>query len=66
MTPSNNTGYKALNIALGKTLIAAAWVDGELNDKELECLKSLILQMPKITFDDWRKLKIYMAYPICS
>ena len=66
MTPSNNTGYKALNIALGKTLIAAAWVDGELNDKELECLKSLILQMPKITFDDWRKLKIYMAYPISA
>ena len=63
MAPSNNS-YRALNIALGKTLIAAAWVDGELNEEELNCLKSLILQMPQITFDDWRKLKIYMAYPI--
>jgi len=63
MSDSNNT-YRGLNIALGKTLISAAWVDGELNEEELNCLKSLILQMPQITFDDWRKLKIYMAYPI--
>lgn len=66
MSPSSSSGYRALNIALGKTLIAAAWVDGELNDQELDCLKSLILQMPQITFDDWRKLKIYMAYPITT
>ena len=58
--------YPAFNIALGKTLIAAAWVDGELNDQELSCLKSLILQFPGITFEDWRKLKIYLAYPICK
>lgn len=64
MALSKSSGYKSLNIALGKSLIAAAWVDGELNDQELDCLKSLILQMPKITFEDWRKLKIYMAYPI--
>jgi len=57
-------GYPALNVALGKTLIASAWVDGELNQDEMECLKALILQMPKISFEDWRKLKIYLAYPI--
>ena len=51
-------------MALGKTLIASAWVDGELNDDEMACLKTLVLQMPKITFEDWRKLKIYLAYPI--
>ena len=64
MIQAKFSGYKGLHIALGKTLIAAAWVDGELNNKELECLKNLIMQMPDITFEDWRKLKIYMAYPI--
>ena len=58
--------FPAFNIALGKILIAAAWVDGELNQQELNCLKSLILQFPDITFEDWRKLKIYLAYPICK
>ena len=56
--------FPAFNIALGKTLAAAAWVDGELNDRELACLKSIILRLPGITFEDWRKLKIYLAYPL--
>ena len=64
MSTRSKTGYPALNVALGKTLIASAWVDGELNDDEMACLKTLVLQMPKITFEDWRKLKIYLAYPI--
>lgn len=57
-------GYRALNISLGKLLIAAAWVDGELNNAELQCLKNLILRFPDVSFEDWRKLKIYLAYPI--
>ena len=28
------------------------------------CLQTIFLQLPKITFEDWRKLKIYLAYPI--
>ena len=59
-----NSSSPAFNVALGKILIAAAWVDGELNRREMTCLKNLILQLPGITFDDWRKLKIYLAYPI--
>ena len=46
MKKENEIGLKkfpAFNIALGKTLIAAAWVDGELNHHELHCLKNLIL-----------------------
>ena len=69
MNDENKLGFSefpAFNIALGKTLIAAAWVDGELNKHELLCLKNLILQFPGITFEDWRKLKIYLAYPICK
>jgi len=62
----SKAGYPALNVALGKTLIASAWVDGELNDDEMGCLKALVLQMPDITFEDWRKLKIYLAYPISN
>jgi len=58
--------YRAFNVCLGKLLIAAAWSDGEVNQAELNCLKSLILQMPNITFEDWRKLKIYLAYPITA
>ena len=61
---SKSLGYRALNISLGKLLIAAAWVDGELNDAELKCLKNLILRFPYVTFEDWRKLKIYLAYPL--
>jgi uncharacterized tellurite resistance protein B-like protein len=57
-------GFPAFNIALGKILIAAAWVDGDLNRREINCLKNLILQFPGITFEDWRKLKIYLAYPM--
>ena len=56
--------YRALHLSTGKMLIAAAWVDGELQEEELTCLKSLILRMPGINFEDWRKLKIYMAYPL--
>ena len=57
---------RAFNVCLGKLLIAAAWSDGNVNRQELNCLKSLILQMPNITFDDWRKLKVYLAYPITT
>ena len=56
--------YPAFNVALGKTLAAAAWVDGDLNEEEMECLKAIVLQLPFISFEDWRKLKIYLAYPI--
>ena len=62
----NKTSYPAFNVALGKTLIASAWVDGNLNKKELAVLKSIILQLPYISFEDWRKLKIYLAYPIST
>lgn len=61
---SESKSYKALNLSTGKMLIAAAWVDGALQEEEVACLKNLILKMPNITFEDWRKLKIYMAYPL--
>jgi uncharacterized tellurite resistance protein B-like protein len=60
---STHLGYRALYVSLSKLLITAAWVDGEVNDEEKACLRNLILKMPEITADDWRKLKIYLAYP---
>ena len=54
--------YPAFNVSLGKTLAAAAWVDGDLNEEEMNCLKAIVLQLPYISFEDWRKLKIYLAY----
>ena len=60
----HSSNYRALNVSIGKLLITAAWVDGELNNYELETLKSLILQLPEVNFEDWRKLKIYLAYPL--
>jgi len=60
----HTSNYRALNVSIGKLLITAAWVDGELNNYELESLKSLILQLPEVNFEDWRKLKIYLAYPL--
>ena len=47
--------YPAFNVSLGKTLAAAAWVDGDLNEHEMDCLKAIVLQLPHITFEDWRK-----------
>ena len=50
---NNSASYRALNVAVGKVLIAAAWVDGQINQYELECIKSVILRLPEITFEDW-------------
>ena len=63
MTTSTDS-YRALNVSVGKILIAAAWVDGEINQHELDCLKNTIIRLPNISFEDWRKLKIYLAYPL--
>ena len=64
MSNNDKVDFPAFNISLGKLLAAAAWVDGTLSKREVNCLQTIILQLPYITFDDWRKLKIYLAYPI--
>ncbi|MEC7543331.1 MAG: hypothetical protein VX479_06735, partial [Verrucomicrobiota bacterium] len=61
---SSKNNSNPLNLGLGKILAAAAWMDGNLKDNELKRLTALVLQMPNISFEDWRKLKIYLAYPI--
>lgn len=60
---NSTSSYRALNVSVGKVLIAAAWVDGEINQHEINCIKNIILRLPDISFEDWRKLKIYLAYP---
>ena len=41
---AENLGYRALNVSLGKLLIAAAWVDGEINEENRHALKTLSLK----------------------
>ena len=54
---SSKNNSNPLNLGLGKILAAAAWMDGNLKDNELERLTALVLQMPNISFEDWRKLE---------
>ena len=29
-------------------------MDGDLNEYEMDCLKAIVLQLPHITFEDWK------------
>jgi len=49
---------------LAKLLIAAAWVDGELANEEINALKDLLFTIPDITGEEWKHLEIYMDSPV--
>ena len=51
---------------LSKLLIAAAWVDGELANEEVNALKDLLFNIPDITGEEWKYLEIYMDSPVTS
>ena len=51
---------------LAKLLIAAAWVDGELTNEEINALKDLLFSIPDISGEDWKQLEIYMDSPVTS
>ncbi|UCD89379.1 MAG: TerB family tellurite resistance protein [Desulfobacterales bacterium] len=51
---------------LAKLLIAAAWVDGELSNEEINALKDLLFTIPDISGEDWKQLEIYMDSPVTS
>jgi len=50
--------------ALGKIIVAAAWVDGEVQPEEQECLKDLLFQLPEIPESDLRELEAMTQDPI--
>ncbi len=57
---------KNLMIDLAKLLIAAAWVDGQLQNEEINSLKDLIFALGDITAEQWKHLEIYMDSPVTA
>lgn len=53
-------------IDLAKLLIAAAWVDGELQNEEINSLKDLLFNLDGVSGDEWAHLEIYMDSPVSS
>jgi uncharacterized tellurite resistance protein B-like protein len=51
-------------MALAKVLIAAAWVDGSIDNDEINSLKDLLFQLPEMTASDWAELDIYIETPV--
>jgi len=45
--------------AIAKVMIAAAWVDGEITNDEINSLKDLLFRLPDMTASDWAELDIY-------
>jgi uncharacterized tellurite resistance protein B-like protein len=56
----------AIALALGKVIIAAAWVDGEIQQEEISCLKDLLYQLPELPREGWEALNACMASPVSS
>jgi len=53
-----------LTMDLAKLLIAAAWVDGKLQNEEINALKDLIFTLGDIPAEQWAHLEIYMDSPV--
>lgn len=51
---------------LAKLLIAAAWVDGELANEEINALKDLLFNLENVTGREWAQLEIYMDSPVSA
>jgi uncharacterized tellurite resistance protein B-like protein len=57
---------KKLLLTLAKTIVAAAWADGEVSHDERNSLKDLLFQLRDLTATDWAELEIYIDAPIDS
>lgn len=55
---------KERTLALGKVLIAAAWVDHEVSLDEVNNLKDLLFRLPEMTSQDWARLQMYIDDPV--
>ncbi len=45
-------------------MIGMAWMDGELQQEEINALKELLFLLPDISGDEWRQLELYTAHPV--
>jgi len=46
---------------LGKLMIGIAWIDGQLQQEEINALKELLFHLPDISGEEWMQLEIYMT-----
>ena len=49
---------------LGKLMIGIAWIDGRLEQDEINALKELLFLLPDISGEDWMQLEIYMSHAV--
>ncbi|NOY81461.1 MAG: hypothetical protein GXP31_10710 [Kiritimatiellaeota bacterium] len=55
---------QTLDFKLAKVMIAFAWVDGTLDNAEINALKDLIFSVAELTGKEWAALEIYMDSPV--
>lgn len=51
-------------LTLGKLIIAAAWVDGQVAHEEINYLKDLLFRLPGLTGREWTSLEMYIESPV--
>ena len=49
---------------LGKLMIGIAWIDGRLEQNEINALKELLFLLPDISGEDWMQLELYMTHAV--
>lgn len=49
---------------LGKLMIGIAWIDGRLEQEEVNALKELLFLLPEISGEDWMQLELYMTHAV--
>jgi uncharacterized tellurite resistance protein B-like protein len=63
---------RAVILALGRVIVAAAWADGALSNDEINSLKDLLFRLPhvgpargvELPAEDWARLELYMQAPV--
>lgn len=63
---------RELVLKLARVIIAIAWIDGEISNEEINCLKDLLFSLRKSGFDDvmqfnaqeWARLDMYIESPV--
>ncbi|MCY3729511.1 MAG: TerB family tellurite resistance protein [Nitrospira sp.] len=49
---------------LGKLMIGIAWIDGRLEQDEINALKELLFLLPDISGEEWIQLELYMTHAV--
>ena len=55
---------KGFILDLGKLMIGIAWIDGKLQQDEINALKELLFLLPDISGEEWMQLEIYMTHAV--